>query len=328
MAKAGTAYVNVVPKFPGFSKAIRDEVERIDAEPAGRKYGKGFTAGATAGIVKSGAAVGAFSQLTSKAMEAVSSSVGAAVARFDTLNTFPTVMQAMGYSSESAQGSIEKMSDRLQSLPTRLDDMASTVQGLAAVTGDLDLATDAGLALNDMLVASGSSTQLTTAAMEQFRQMLAKGRPELEDWKSLTSAMPGQMDQLAKAMLGPTASANDLYAALGGGGADPTLSMEDLLQAMIRLDTEGGAGITSFKEQAETAAGGVATAAANMKNAVVKGIAGVMDEIGAENIAGVMGDVKDAVNGAFGAIARPSARRCPPSNSSTGPSRRSPRRPS
>ena len=37
----------------------------------------------------------------------------------------------------------------------------------------------------------------------------------MEDWRSLTTAAPGQMDQLAKSMLGPTANANDLYAALG-----------------------------------------------------------------------------------------------------------------
>lgn len=302
MGQAGTAYVNVVPKFPGFSEAIRKEVEAINGESAGKKYGAGFSGGAAGGIVKTGAAVGVFSQLTQKAMETVAGSVGDAVARFDTLNAFPSVMQALGYSSEDAQDSIDKMSDRLQTLPTRLDDMTSTVQGLAAVTGDLDLATDAGLALNDMLVASGANTQLVNSATEQFRQMLSKGKPELEDWKSLTSAMPGQMDQLAKAMLGPTAGASDLYTALGGGGADPTVSMEELLQCMVRLDEEGGQGITSFKEQAETASGGVATAAANAQNAVVKGVAGIMDEIGAENIAGVFGDIKTAVNEAFGAI--------------------------
>ena len=105
---------------------------------------------------------------------------------------------------------------RLSTLPTRLDDMVSVVQGITATVGDLDKATDVGLALNDMLIASGSSTQLCSAAMEQFRQILSKGKPEMEDWRSLTTAAPGQMDQLAKSMLGPTANANDLYAALGG----------------------------------------------------------------------------------------------------------------
>ena len=130
-------------------------------------------------------------------MSAVSSHVDSAISRFDTLNNYPTVMQALGYSAADADSSISKMSDRLQSLPTRLDDMVSLVQGLVTTTGDLGKATDVGLALNDMLVAAGASTQLSSAAMEQFRQILAKGKPEMEDWRSLTSAMPGQMDQLA-----------------------------------------------------------------------------------------------------------------------------------
>lgn len=296
MALIGNSYMNVIPKFPNLDSQVKKALGGIDTTSAGIKMGEGVGRGMSGGLAKSGAVIGAFSAITQKAMSAIAGSVGAAASRFDTLNQYPLVMESLGYGAESAQSSIEKMSDRLQSLPTRLDSMASTVQGISAITKDLDLATDAGLALNDMLVASGSSTQLTTAAMEQFRQMLAKGKPEMEDWKSLTSAMPGQMAQLAQAMLGPTATANDLYAALGGGKNEAIFSMDDLLQAMIRLDVEGGEGITSFKEQAETAAGGIQTSISNMQNAIVKGIAGVFDAIGKENIAGAADGVKDVIN--------------------------------
>lgn len=180
-------------------------------------------------------------------MSSISSHVGSAVSRFDTLNNYPKVMQSLGYSAKESEASIGLMSERLSSLPTRLDDMAASVQGISVITGDLDKATRAGLALNDMLVASGSSTQLTSAAMEQFRQMLSKGKPEMQDWKSLVQAMPGQLDQLAKAMLGPTASADDLYAALGGGKNDPTVTMDQLLDKMIELDVDGGGALKSFR---------------------------------------------------------------------------------
>lgn len=302
MAVIGSSTLNVVPKFPNLKKEVESALGSLDTSAAGSKMGEGVGKGMSGGLVKSGAVIGAFSAITQKAMAVVSDSVGDAVRRFDTLNNYPVVMQQLGYSAESAQSSISKMSDRLSTLPTRLDAMASTVQGIAAITGDLDQATDAGLALNDMLVASGSSTELVNAAMEQFRQMLSKGKPEMEDWKSLTSAMPGQMNQLAQAMLGPTSNANDLYAALGGGKNDPTHTMDDLLDAMIRLDTAGGAGITSFKEQAETAAGGVQTSMSNMQNAVVKGVAGIMDEFGKDRIAGAFDDAKGAINSVFSAI--------------------------
>lgn len=303
MAVVGTATLNVVPKFPGLSAAVRSELSKVDAKTPGAKAGSEYGSAMGGGLAKSGAVIGAFSAVTAKAMDAIASHVGAAVSRFDTLNNYPKVMQSLGYSAKDSEASIAKMSDRLQNLPTTLDTMTGTVSGLVAITRDLPRATDAGLALNDMLIASGSSQQLVNAAMEQFRQILSKGKPEMQDWRSLVTAAPGQMDQLAKSMLGPTASANDLYAALGGGkGNDPTISMDDLLDAIIRLDTQGGEGFASFREQAETAAGGVQTAAANMGNAVTKGLAGTLEAIGRENISGAFDDAKGGINEFFGAV--------------------------
>ena len=302
MAYIGSAYMNVVPKFPGLAAAVRAEFEKLNGSAYGERVGAGFGSGVSAGIAKTGAIAGAFSSITNAAINSITSSVGAAVSRFDALNQYPKTMELLGYSAEEADASIAKMSDRLQSLPTTLDSMTSSVQGIVAITGDLPQATDAALALNDMLVASGSNMQLVTAATEQFRQMLAKGKPEMEDWKSLTAAMPGQMKQLAQEMLGAEASANDLYYALGGGGAEATISTNELLEAMIRLDTEGGAGITSFKEQAETAAGGVSTSISNMQNAVTRGIAGTLDAIGKDRIAGAFDGAKELINDAFSAF--------------------------
>lgn len=304
MAVVGTATLNVVPKFPGLAAAVKSELGKVDARGPGERAGSDYGRGMGGGLAKSGAVIGAFSAVTSRAMDMIGRHVGAAVSRFDTLNNYPAVMQSLGYSAEESEASIAKMSDRLQNLPTTLDTMVNTVKGLSVATNDIGKATDAALALNDMLVASGSNQQLVTAAMEQFRQMLSKGKPEMEDWKSLTSAMPGQLDQLAKSMLGPTANANDLYAALGGGKNDPIISMGDLLDAMIRLDTEGGEGFASFQKQAETAAGGVQTSLANMGNAVTKGIASIMDTVGKENIAGVLDDAKGAINDTFSTVSK------------------------
>lgn len=299
-ASAGSATLNVIPKIKGLSEAVQKELDKAEsiAGKKGATSGQRFAGGFSGGTIKAGAAVGAASAIINKAMSAVSSHVDSAISRFDTLNNYPTVMTALGYSAQDAESSIGKMSDRLQGLPTTLDSMVSLVQGLVTTTGDLGRATDAGLALNDMLVAAGASTQLTSSAMEQFRQILSKGKPEMEDWRSLTSAMPGQMDQLAKAMLGPTANANDLYAALGGGKNEAILSMDDLLDAMIKLDNEGGDGFASFQEQAETAAGGVSTAMANCSNAVTRGIASMLDTIGKDTIAGAFNDLKGGINGA------------------------------
>lgn len=302
MASIGTANLTIVPKFDGLTASVNRALSQVDASAGGQRMGKGLSDGVergTQGLARQGAVMGVFSTMASKAMDAVASHVGSAASRLDTLKNYPVTMQALGYSADASQASIQRMSDRLSNLPTRLDDMARTVQGLVAITGDLDKATDVGLAMNDMFLASGASTELATAAGEQFRQMLSKGKPEMQDWKSLVSAAPGQMDQLAKAMLGPTASANDLYAALGGGKNTPTVTMDQLLDKIVELDTKGGAGITSFKDQAETASGGLQTSFENMGNAVTKGLANVMDAVGRDTISGFLNDVKGGINDVF-----------------------------
>lgn len=300
MANLANASVTIVPKFDGLTAAVQREFDKIRAQESGEGAGQRYGRGMGSGLAKSGAVIGIFTAVTNKALSSISSHVGDAVRRFDTLNNYPRVMESLGYGTEAADASIKKMSDRLQSLPTTLDSMVSMTQGLVVSTNDLGKATDAALAINDMLLASGSNQQLVNSAQEQFRQILAKGKPEMQDWKSLSMAMPGQLDQLAKSMLGPTANANDLYAALGGGKSKQAISMDQLLDEIIRLDQEGGEGFASFQEQAETASGGVQTSMANMGNAVTRGITGVMEEVGRESIAGFFNDMKQSINDVFG----------------------------
>ncbi|MBS5865711.1 MAG: tape measure protein [Coriobacteriaceae bacterium] len=305
MASVGTASLRIIPKFDGLQVCVNKALAGVKTEPAGTKMGKGLSGGigkGLKGLVSSGSAMGVFSSLTTKAMDVIGSHVGSAVSRLDTLKNYPVVMESLGYSARDTQKSIQTMSDRLNNLPTTLDSMSSTVQGLTAVIGDLDKATDVGLALNDMMLAGGQGAQVTGAAMEQFRQILAKGKPEMQDWKSLMSAAPGQMNELAQAMLGPTAKADDLYAALGGGKNDPTITMDQLMDKIVELDQKGGSGFKSFKDQAERATEGVATSAANAGNAVTKGLTSVMDAIGRENIAGAFNTLKNGINDTFKVI--------------------------
>lgn len=298
----GRSDLLIVPKFESkLSDTINKElgVASKSASNTGRTIGSQTAQGFSGGFARAGVVAGAVSSAVNRAMSSIQEHVGAAVSRFDTLNLYPKTMQSIGFTTKEAAASINYMSDRLQTLPTHLDTMAQTVKGLAVITNDLGKATQLGLGLNDMLIASGANQQMASAAMEQFRQILAKGKPEMQDWKSLMQAMPGQMTQLAHALLGPTAKANDLYEALGGGKHEPILSMEQLIDAVIRLDQEGGAGITSFKEQAETATGGIETQMANMNNAITRGLAGTLEAIGSVNIASFFGDVRGGILAGF-----------------------------
>lgn len=313
MAEVGSAYLTIIPKFKSLKASIDDALSAAGSNAGtsvGERIGSNISRGIKRGesAVKSstlvmGAAMGAFSSIAQRAMDVLQEHIGSAVNRLDTLKNYPRVMQSLGFSSQEASSSITKMSDRLQTLPTRLDDMTNTVKGIAVITKDLDLATDAGLALNDMLLASGSNQMICNAAMEQFRQMLSKGKPDMQDWKSLMQAMPGQIDQLAKSMLGANATANDLYEALGGGGKKATISMDQLLHAMIKLDKNGGGSLTSFQAQAAEATGGINTSMSNLSNAFTKGLTSIMDAIGQKNIAGFLNSLKAAVDFTFRGIA-------------------------
>ena len=308
MAEIGRSDLLIVPKFESkLSDTINKElgVASKSASNTGRTIGSQTAQGFSGGFAQAGVVAGAVSSIVNRAMASIQDHVGAAVSRFDTLTLYPRTMQSLGFAAKESTASINCMSDRLQSLPTQLDTMVQTVKGLAVITNDLDRATKVGLGLNDMLIASGANQQLASAAMEQFRQILSKGRPDMQDWKSLMQAMPGQLTQLAHALLGPTYNARDLYAALGGGKQKEggaiwgTVSIDQLIDAIIRLDLEGGSGITSFKEQAQTAAGGIETQMANMNNAITRGLAGTLEAIGSVNIASFFGDVRGGILAGF-----------------------------
>ena len=250
-------------------------------------------AGAVAGTVQTG---------ITAAMGAISNSIGAAVSRVDTMAAFPRVLSGLGYQASDASAAVQKMSDHLTGLPTRLDAMTSSVQKIVPTVKDVGKSTDIMLAFNDALLAGGASTQVQEAALEQFSQALSKGKPELEDWRSIQTAMPGQLDQVAKSMLGQGKGANDLYEALKHG----KVSMSDFCDALVRLDTEGGNGFASFSEQAKAGTAGIATSVANLQNSVVKSVAGVIQAFGTDRISGaaqaMTGQIKAAGDGAAQAV--------------------------
>lgn len=298
MADVVKGSVLLTPRFDNLTSTVSRELEgafgssRADRAggAAARLFGSGFAA-------RAGAISGVVQGVASKAMDAISGSIGSAVARVDTLANYPKVMSSLGVSTDVATASISSMGDHLSGLPTRLDAMASSVQGIyAACSGmgvGLNEATAAGLGLNDMLLAGGQGSEVAEAAMVQFTQALSKGKPDMQDWRSLTSAAPAQMNQLAQAMLGPTKNSTDLYKAIQDG----SVSMADMLDAISTLDTQGGDGFASFADQAKSATGGIATSWSNLQNSVTKAVASVINAIGPEAITAPMQAASGLIKG-------------------------------
>lgn len=256
----------------------------------------GEKAGSTFGSALTVAMGSLISKGVSKVISSITSNLDSAINRVDVVNNFPKVMESLGFSTDEAAASIKVISDRLDGLPSTLNGVVGDVQKLTATMGNLNNgmvnATSLGLALNDMFLAGGKGTEAASNAMEQYNQMLAQGKPDMQSWRSILNAAPGQLKQLANSLLGATANQNDLYVALQKGN----VTFDQLNEAIVRLDQQGGDGFDSFERQARNATGGVGTALENVQNRISKAIAKVIDVIGSENIANAINSISSHFN--------------------------------
>lgn len=212
-------------------------------------------------------------KLISATFNLLSNSIDGAVSRLDTLNNYPKVMSNLGISTEDAQKSINKMSDKLSGLPTTLDEGALSVQRFTSANGDIEKSTDYFLALNNAILAGGASTDIQSSAMEQLSQAYAKGKPDMMEWRSLMTAMPAQLKQVAMAMGYVSTDA------LGEDLRNGKVSMNEFMDTIVRLNTEGTGEFQSFEEQAKNSTGGIATSINVAKTQVVKGVAKIIQSL-------------------------------------------------
>lgn len=193
-------------------------------------------------------------------MNVLSSSFDGAINRFDTMQSYPKVMKSLGFEVEQSQKSVAKLNQSVQGLPTSLADVVTTSKSLAAVTGNIDKATDTTIALNHAFLASGSSSEDASRGLQQYSQMLAKGTVDMQSWRTLQETMAPALTKVAKKLGITSGNANELYAALQNG----TITFDQFNDAMIECDTETG----GFAETALEASKGIKTSMTNIKSAV------------------------------------------------------------
>ena len=268
----------------GYKSAV--SVHTNAGRQAAQNYASGF-GGAT------GAIMGIVSSVTSRALDAISGSIASAVNRVDTIANFPKIMQSVGYSADEARATIERLSTGIDGLPTSLDAIVGSVQKIAPVSGSLATATDVALAFNNALLAGGKSQEIMNSAFEQYSQMLSTGRVDMQSWKILAQAMPGQLNQIAKALLGANANQADLYKAMQSGA----ITFDQFNNAIVRLNNEGLPGYASFAEQARISTESIGTAWTNVQNRINKAVAKIIDHIGQANIAGAINDFSSSFSG-------------------------------
>ena len=231
-----------------------------------------------------------FTKTLGLAMKVVTSNLGGAISRLDTLNNYTNVMSNLGVSGDDAEASIQRLSDKLQGLPTTLDDAVSSVQRFTSANGNVKASTDMFLALNNAILAGGASTEIQSSALEQLSQSYSKGSMDMMEWRTAMTAMPAQLKQVAIAM--GYVSADKLGEAIRNGD----VSMNEFMTTIMKLNKEGVNGFQSFEQQAVNSTGGVKTSMTNVKTAITRGLAEIMNAIGQSNIAGFFQGIASAIN--------------------------------
>ena len=278
MAEVGVYYVTIMPDMSGFSTKILNELETAAAqsEQSGSNGGSRWLSGFQGAL--SVALGNIMSNIGMQLGQYFVNGLSGGIERLDTMAVFPKIMENMGISAEDSENAIQRVSTAIIGLPTALDDAARSVQRLTMSTGDIDRATDVFIAFNNALISGGAPVQLQASALEQFTQAVNKGKPDMLEWRTLMNAMPAQLSQIAASM-GMTA------AELGTGLRNGEISMDDFLDAIVRLNDQGVNGFGSFSEQVQSMTGTVQVALKNAQNRVEKFWQEIFEGVGQEKIA-------------------------------------------
>src|SRR5699024_2362360 len=236
------------------------------------------------------------------AFKTLKSSMDDAITRFDTLNKFPKVLQALGVSAEDSERSMAKLSDGIDGLPTKLNDIASTAQRMYTSFGDMDKATDSAIALNNALLGSGSSADQAKRGTEMYLKALQTGKIDMDTWNTLSETMDVGLVKIAESFgfAGKTAK-DDLYKALQTG----TITLDEFNDAMIEVGT--GSGIMAKLARENTL--GLSTSLQNLKTSAARGLAEIItafDELSkattGNDIAQNIDRLKHIINASFKTI--------------------------
>lgn len=284
-----------------FTKTMEAAVDSLSKVVGQSNQTASATTSATSSVKNLATSLGLVA-VAGKAFSVVKDSISGAIDRFDTLNKYPVVMDALGYSARDVAKSSKLMQKGIDGLPTSLQDITSVAQQLAPLTGSATKASKSALALNNAFLASGASVADTSRGLQQYTQMLSTGKVDMMSYRTLMETMPIALRKVANAFGFTGKSAEqDLYNALQSG----QISVDQLNDKFIELNK----GQNGFAQLAKKNSAGIATSFANLKASVVKNLGNMLTAInngfskaGFGSIAQVLDNMKVGINGAFTAI--------------------------
>ena len=250
---------NVIFKFKGDSTDLNKKTNEVS--------------NSFKGMTKSLLKATGITKAVSAGINLITSSTDKAIARIDTFNNYPKVLENFGISIDEAKNSIDRIDQSVRGLPTSLDQAVAGVQDIFMVTKDLGEAESMFKAINDSaMVFANGSTEAVKNFTYAYKQAMSAGKVSAQDFNQMNQAIPGIMDKVAEAM-GIT------YIELKEGLSEGDISMQQFNDTLKTLDVEGGAGMKSLAEIAKTSTGGIATQITNARTAVVRGVSSMIDAV-------------------------------------------------
>lgn len=267
-------------------KASLDKTE-TQIESSGKKSGSAF------GNAWSVAAGSLISKGISKITATISSSMDTAIKRVDTLANSQKVFTAMGYAADDVSKSMEGLTEYLDGLPTSMTTAVNAVQSLSASFGGIDVGTQAFMDLNNAGLAFGATTAQIENAIAQLGQLSLDGPLDAQTWNSLRNS--GFAPVFAAMAKDANKTVGELKASFGSG----ELTVQDFIDRLHKLNTEGGGDMESLADLAKANTNGIGTAIENVQNRIAKAIAKIIDHIGQEKISKAINDISSG----FSAVA-------------------------
>lgn len=261
-------------------KASLDKTE-TQIESSGKKSGSAF------GNAWSVAAGSLISKGISKITATISSSMDTAIKRVDTLANSQKVFTAMGYAADDVNKSMEGLTEYLDGLPTSMTTAVNAVQSLSASFGGIDVGTQAFIDLNNAGLAFGATTAQIENAIAQLGQLSLDGPLDAQTWNSLRNS--GFAPVFAAMAKDANKTVGELKASFGSG----ELTVQDFMDRLHKLNTEGGGDMESLADLAKANTNGIGTAIENVQNRIAKAIAKIIDHIGQEKISQAINNISE-----------------------------------
>lgn len=266
----GTAWIQIKPSVKGIGKDISAQLN-------------GELSGATKQTESLFSGLGDKLKLALKAGAVAAgglivSQIGGAIRRVDTLANASRTFENMGFSTDVVKSSMDALEKSIKGLPTPLDSAVRGMTSLAATYGDVKAGQKIFTALNNAILGFGGTTDMVNNAILQLSQLPMDGPLDAQTWNSLrNSGLTPVLVAMAKDM---GISVNEMKKKFGEG----ELTVQDFTIALTRMDKEGGGGMKSLQEIARDSTKGIGTSFENMKTAVVRGLAEIINSLGNDNI--------------------------------------------